>query len=396
MICYVFKPRRRVGGALRVAPRYSGKLRMDWEKDRPPEVIALHTTDKRVAERKLAELALEREKEHFGLIPPRVERESAGRPLNELLDAFLADVKAKGRAERTVEKYEQLRGLFCECGWEKLQNVTARTFTQWRQLGKLRPKTVNDYLRNASRFFHWLQHQGMVRENPLAHVERSDDREKQEYRRALTDEEVRRLLATAPRFRAIMYWLALETGIRRNEMDQLRVGDFMLETLQPIVRLPAAITKNGKTADLPLRSDLAAAIRSVLPDHALACEWVFRNRVPRVRVFKRDLVKAGIPFLDVAGRRLDFHALRKTLGTNLAVSGVSPRIAMELMRHSDIKLTMKVYTDASRLPLAAAVAGLPKFTLGDTQRHTQTVCVDGLSESSGVTDGQGGINLQSP
>jgi hypothetical protein len=35
----------------------------------------------------------------------------------------------------------------------------------------------------------------------------------------------------------------------------------------------------------------------------------------------------------------------------LARSGVSPRVAMELMRHSDMRLTTKTYTDAMSLPL---------------------------------------------
>ena len=35
----------------------------------------------------------------------------------------------------------------------------------------------------------------------------------------------------------------------------------------------------------------------------------------------------------------------------LARAGVSPRVAMELMRHSDMRLTAKTYTDAMNLPL---------------------------------------------
>jgi hypothetical protein len=31
----------------------------------------------------------------------------------------------------------------------------------------------------------------------------------------------------------------------------------------------------------------------------------------------------------------------------LAAAGVSPRVAMELMRHSEMKLTMGVYTDVT-------------------------------------------------
>jgi integrase len=65
----------------------------------------------------------------------------------------------------------------------------------------------------------------------------------------------------------------------------------------------------------------------------------------------------------VRGRRVDLHALRKTFGTLLAASGVSPQVAMELMRHSDMKLTMGVYTDAAQLPIAQETARLPSFQL---------------------------------
>jgi hypothetical protein len=55
--------------------------------------------------------------------------------------------------------------------------------------------------------------------------------------------------------------------------------------------------------------------------------------------------------VDEHGRHLDFHALRHTFATMLARAGVSPRVAMELMRHSDMRLTAKTYTDAMSLPL---------------------------------------------
>ena len=54
-----------------------------------------------------------------------------------------------------------------------------------------------------------------------------------------------------------------------------------------------------------------------------------------------------------------------TYGTNLSLSGALPRVVMELMRHSDIKLTMKIYTDAGQLPLADAVGRLPSMIRND-------------------------------
>lgn len=56
---------------------------------------------------------------------------------------------------------------------------------------------------------------------------------------------------------------------------------------------------------------------------------------------------------------MDLHALRKTFGTALVLNGEQPRVVMEAMRHSDLKLTMKLYTDAGQLPVGAALARLP-------------------------------------
>jgi hypothetical protein len=84
--------------------------------------------------------------------------------------------------------------------------------------------------------------------------------------------------------------------------------------------------------------------------------------MPSMYMLKKDLAAAGIPYKDALGRQADFHALRHTFGTNLSLAGVLPRVAMELMRHSDLRLTMKVYTDPSQLPLADSIDRLPSFT----------------------------------
>jgi hypothetical protein len=41
------------------------------------------------------------------------------------------------------------------------------------------------------------------------------------------------------------------------------------------------------------------------------------------------------------------------------LNGEQPRAVVEAMRHSDLKLTMKLYTDAGQLPVGAALARLP-------------------------------------
>ena len=72
--------------------------------------------------------------------------------------------------------------------------------------------------------------------------------------------------------------------------------------------------------------------------------WPGEWREKTATMLARDLDAAGIPYETEAGI-LDFHALRGTFATMLSKSGVSPKAAQELMRHSDIRLTMPKYTN---------------------------------------------------
>ena len=55
----------------------------------------------------------------------------------------------------------------------------------------------------------------------------------------------------------------------------------------------------------------------------------------------------------------DFHANRHTFITNLCKSGVSPKLAQTLARHSDIRLTFDVYTHVDQIEQSVAVSTLP-------------------------------------
>ena len=79
------------------------------------------------------------------------------------------------------------------------------------------------------------------------------------------------------------------------------------------------------------------------------------------RVFDADLAAAGIAKTDAHGHTLDIHCLRHTFATLLARRGVSPTVAQKLMRHSDIRLTMSVYTHLELADTAEAVAALPEM-----------------------------------
>lgn len=61
----------------------------------------------------------------------------------------------------------------------------------------------------------------------------------------------------------------------------------------------------------------------------------------------------------VKGRRLNLHAPRVSFITHLALTGTPPAVAQKLARHSDVRLTMAVYTQFGADVAGAAVERLP-------------------------------------
>ena len=169
----------------------------------------------------------------------------------------------------------------------------------------------------------------------------------------------------------------LEKIVREKQLESVGIlpperDDLHLDAEQPFVNVRPSTTKNHKQAIIALHADVVEELRK-LP---LSPGKVFANGLPKIETFKRDLRRAGIDFIDAKGRRADFHSLRHTLGTNLALAGIAPRVAMEAMRHSDIRLTTKTYTDTGLLPVADALAKLPSFTRSqakDSQRDSQSL-----------------------
>ncbi len=259
----------------------------------------------------------------------------------------------------------------------------------------------NDYLASIKNFANWLVRSRRIAENPFAHVSKlnaaTDPRH--ERRPAALDEFARLLKATehvspfrglTGHDRAMLYLLAVSTGYRASELASLTRCSFDLESSQPTVTVKAAYSKRRRTDTRPIRSDLAGvlagwlrtrfAVDAVVDVESAAIvplrQTSLATRDARVwpghwpakaaAMLRRDLEAAGIPYRDDEGHVLDFHALRHTFGTNLARAGVSPKVAQELMRHSDINLTMGTYTHVGLYDLNAAVESLPAFALTPT------------------------------
>jgi hypothetical protein len=64
-------------------------------------------------------------------------------------------------------------------------------------------------------------------------------------------------------------------------------------------------------------------------------------------------------YRDHAGLYADFHSFRHMYITSLDRAGISPKMAQTLARHSDIRLTLGVYTHVTVHDQTAAIESLP-------------------------------------
>lgn len=307
----------------------------------------------------------------WGVVDGRRVSEHLGKTLTEHVADYRGALEARGRAPAYVRQVAaSLERDFGASGFKTWADVDANRFYTYLS-GRRGPdgigqRTFNARLRAAQTFCRWMVKERRATSNPLAHLSPVQQKERRCRRRALTVEEQRRLLRAADKGpdwggvsgaeRALLYRLALETGLRANELRGLTVSAFDFGAA--VVTVPASTTKNGTRAEMDLKPDLAEALRRFLAGKAPTDRAL---TVPHAtaRMLRADLEAAGIPYRDAAGRAADFHALRHTFISNLARNGVHPSVAQRLARHSTITLTMDHYTHTLRPDLRQVVNELP-------------------------------------
>ena len=270
--------------------------------------------------------------------------------------------------------------------------IARTTVTYWRQKGApivpreqndlaeiaqwhaqfTRPKTIgsttNDhYITALKRFGNWMKDKAdLVKSNPFNKLDKMNDQsEVRKVRRILEPEQFASLIIAASQSpnafrgldgsdRAMIYLLASYTGLRASEIGSLATNSFDLGD-RPSVTVKAAYTKNGKTARIELKADLALRLKTYLDQHSLdvlsiegnaSVVWPGTWTEKAADMLRGDLAAAGIEYT-VDDEDYDFHAFRHQFITNLFRAGVPLKVAQELARHSKPELTANIYAHLS-------------------------------------------------
>jgi integrase len=317
------------------------------------------------------------------------QRVAVSKPLADHLDDWAEALRAKGNSAIHVDVVTaRARRVTDGCGFKFHADISASRVLAF--LSGLRAdqdekrgisaQTFNFYLQAIKQFCKWMVKDRRAAESPVMHLSGLNVKtDRRRDRRALTVDELRSLLKATARgrtrsglsgpVRALLYRVALETGLRANELRTLTRTSFDLDGPAPTVTVEASYSKHRRQDTLPLRPELAADLRqhlARLPPEAPAFRLP-KERKTAAAIFRADVEAAGIAYRDDAGRVADFHALRHTFISNLARGGVHPKVAQALARHSTITLTMDRYTHSLMGEQADALAVLPDLTGPDVE-----------------------------
>lgn len=355
-----------------------------------------------------AQLEKEAELAQAGIVDPYKAHRAT--PLKEHLDDFRKALLSQGATHGyAVQQQRRVDRVLRKCGFVTFQDISAsklqlaisnlknevrRKVNRKVELVETEQSasgtTKKYYLQACKQFLRWAVEDQRIGENPIAHLK--PRKAKSGKRAALEPEEIRWLIAVTELSqkrcriegpeRALLYRFAAETGFRASEIRALCVSDFDFD--EKTVSLDGQHTKNRKDVIMPLRSETSVVLKKALQGKVPQAQ-AFRMPHPCtvVRMFRKDLAatramwleeakndpkelraRQKSTFLDVEKDEglVDFHSLRHSFGTMLAASGVHPKTAQQLMRHSDINLTMSRYTHTLRGAEAKAIESMPDLS----------------------------------
>lgn len=428
---------------VRYSPTWLARYR-----DANGEVVTVSTQcrDENAARQLLADLVRRVEHVKAGILTPQQDRmaDHAGRTVAEHVADYLAHLQAKtvrGKrvsAEHRENVERQLQCILADCGFTRLAGIHRDAMECWmnrQEAAGMGARTRNTYRAAIVAFCNWCVETDRLAANPLARLCMADEHgDRRRQRRALTEEEIHRLLIAtrlrplaeygrtkecrppeerrgrrtwnlAPltfdnletvaqrgrqaladrpelivelerlgRERALVYKTMLLTGLRRGELASLTVGQLTLDGPQAFAELLAKDEKAGRGATIPLRADLVADLRTHLAEEL---------RLHQAHALKHGQpvpvrLPAATPLFDVP------DSLVGTFDRDLAAAGISKK--------DESGRTVDVHALRHTFGTHLSKAGVPPRVAQAAMRHSSIHLTMNVYTDPTLLDVGGAIN----
>lgn len=261
----------------------------------------------------------------------------------ELLDTYINTKKIGGKSEKTLVRYRYIIERFLTAVNLRTKDVTSehiRAYFATELKRGISESTVDGIRQILNAYFGWLEHEKLIRHNPVFNIEAVKYQKKE--RLAFSYAEIEKLKRSCENMRdiAIINFL-LATGCRISEVIELNKRDVDLDKGECIV-----LGKGNKERTVFLDDVAILTLREYLSSRSDDSEALFANvRGQRllpggVRAFLKKLArKAGV-------ENVHPHRFRRTLVTRLLNRGMAIQDVAIIAGHNQIDTTMKYYADS--------------------------------------------------
>lgn len=279
-------------------------------------------------------------------------RPSSEMPLWVWIGRYLDEKHAAPQTLATYRNYYENHLRHSDFSRTPLSKLDADCIEAFEDSLKMSPSSVRQVHAIIRGSLRSAQRKGLIRDNPAALVR--PPRPAEFRPRVITTEQAQLCIAAFDGWMRTAVVLAATTGMRRGEICALRWED-VYDTYVVVRRafvvdkgeLVLGPTKNGRERAVPLLSYTKEQLEVVRVAQAklasktgLDYEWV-------VSWDTAEPVRPGqVSNKWREGRPLPvrFHDLRHSLATQLARGGAHPRTVQEILGHSDVTTTLRIYT----------------------------------------------------
>lgn len=336
--------------------------------------------------------------------PPSPTNKHRNRPFSEVKDEYLAwGTSQGGRGGRPWGETHARNRCQHLAWWQDrldldilggLDNCLPRVEQALRDLQArgLAGKTLANYAEALTAICDWCVRRGYLADDPLKNLGAFDITPRTR-RRAMTTDEIIRLLRVCAPHRRLLLETAFLSGLRAGELRHLTVDH--LDRKHNGLRLDAAWTKNRKSGFQPLPQALTERLhtfaKSGEPGRLYKRFYARRDALLKApnnpllyvpshpaRDLACDLEAASIPKKTPEGK-LDFHACRVAFITFVIEEGATDKEAQALARHATPQLTFNVYARTREERLASTIEKVAAVLLPDEK------CVPGVQQEGSST-----------
>ena len=267
-----------------------------------------------------------------------------------LIKNYMASAIIEGKSKATLFQYERSLRKLTEYTRKSLMELTSDDVKAWLASMKLRGLkniSVKNQRNNVAPFFHWLRTEHIRADNPCESI--NQIRCPQEEKKAFTAEDIDTIRAACNVYQRAVIEVLLSSGVRINELCNLRVDDVDFDNLTMQVKRG----KGGRGRTTFISSVCKKHLQIYLSKKKAASPFLFSKDYDQTGYTTNGVRNMMRKMSIETGIHIHPHRFRRTLATECAKRGMPIQEIKIVLGHKNIATTQR-YIDTELTQVQAS------------------------------------------